>query len=314
MEFHLNPTQVGVSNDRPRYYLVAILQNVHLSSSPSPSRNNVSQRLWTITSKGYTQDQEQPSGLTNDNIQIYTSLPLLHTMDDNGTQQQQQQLPTIELYLDDDLPPKASNDFINEEKLNALRVPRSTIMKSSSWCFDIVTASDQRSSCFTSSYSRMNRGTGSILYHGDRLSLAVGGPDTDAKASKIIKLCDPSERQYDPKWWHVLLDHDDDCRELNNENDIKQLPLRYFSQTEMARLMGFPLKCDYGDARSYKSSEEVDGDTSSDSGFGFPPWCTHKQSYRLLGNSINVSLSARLCQLAISEYVDDFHRGDQSES
>mmetsp|Transcript_48835 Transcript_48835/g.118213 ORF Transcript_48835/g.118213 Transcript_48835/m.118213 type:complete len:157 (-) Transcript_48835:1955-2425(-) len=154
-------------------------------------------------------------------------------------------------------------------------------MKSSSWCFDIVSPRSRRSSCFTSSYSRMSRGTGSILYYGN--------------THNTIELSDPSQRQFNPTWWHTIVDSDSTNSSQSSSPSPSpsspQVPLRYFSQTEMARLMGFPLKGDFTST------------STSTLSFEFPPWCTHRQAYRLLGNSINVSVSSRLCELAIREYI-----------
>lgn len=58
---------------------------------------------------------------------------------------------------------------------------------------------------------------------------------------------------------------------------IKQLELRFFSPMEVARLMSFP---EY---------------------FTFPDSITDNQRYRLLGNSINVKLVARLVQILVQE-------------
>jgi tRNA (cytosine38-C5)-methyltransferase len=51
--------------------------------------------------------------------------------------------------------------------------------------------------------------------------------------------------------------------------------LRYFSGREMAQLFGFP-------------------DT-----FDFPPSCTPKQQWKLMGNSINVRVAARVLELGL---------------
>ena len=251
-EFQLNPTQIGISNDRPRYYLVASLKETN-----GNSRNNSNNNIYTIN----------------------TELPRPTTIS-SSLQEQDLHLPAIETYLDKDLPPIAiESSAINQEKLDLLRIPLSTITKPSSWCFDIVFPQSRRSSCFTSSYSRMSRGTGSILYYGNSL--------------KTIELSDPSQRQFDPSWWHTIIDstNNDSSSSSPSPSPSTQVPLRYFSQTEMARLMGFPLK---GDSTSASTSLLR---------FEFPPWCTHRQAVRLLGNSINVSVSSRLCELAMREYI-----------
>lgn len=58
---------------------------------------------------------------------------------------------------------------------------------------------------------------------------------------------------------------------------LKKLELRYFTPHEVAKLMSFP------------------------SSFSFPDESTNRQRYRVLGNSINVALVARLIQLLCDE-------------
>ena len=44
------------------------------------------------------------------------------------------------------------------------RVPAKTINSDAAWCFDVVDATDAiPTACFTRSYGRFNRGTGSVL-------------------------------------------------------------------------------------------------------------------------------------------------------
>ena len=95
-----------------------------------------------------------------------------------------------------------------------LYVPEKVLQNKSSWCFDIVCPTDHRSSCFTHSYGRYIKGTGSILYEND-----------DVNEKKLL-LLPPSEREFCSNW----------MKELN----IDGTKLRYFSGSELARLFGFP--------------------------------------------------------------------------
>jgi tRNA (cytosine38-C5)-methyltransferase len=205
--FHLTPTQVGIPNDRPRYYCVAIRENLYNCES------------------GYSTFQKE--------------------VDVNSAPIVQSELPFSDLQAHT-LPP--ISDFIDTKnnQFDALRIPSKVIESSSAWCFDIVSPQDPRSACFTHSYGKFVRGTGSILY--------TGPPDPR------IQLQSPEERQYDCKW--------------KDEIDVSR-HLRYFSGLEISKLMGFP---------NY---------------FAFPPNYTMKQQWKLVGNSLNVAVAAKLCEIAL---------------
>ena len=99
-------------------------------------------------------------------------------------------------------------------------------------------------SCFTQSYGRYIKGTGSILY------------DDDNFRSQLLR---PEEREFQENW--------------TDSYDVTKL--RYFSGTELARIFGF----------------------SDD--FSFPPDCTTKQQWKLIGNSLNVHVAAKLVELGL---------------
>ena len=142
-----------------------------------------------------------------------------------------------------------------------LLVPEKLLKSNSSWCFDIVTPSDQRSACFTSSYGKFVRGTGSVLYADHNMT---------SEESKLLKLQAPEERQFDGQWAETI-------------GPMLHGKLRYFSGLEIARIFGFPVASVGSDGWS----------------FSFPPDCTMKQQWKLLGNSINVHVAAKLCEVAI---------------
>ena len=208
---------------------------------------------------------------------ILTSIPSLGVVEP----EEASALPAISSYLDRDMPPVANDaPSINTEKLDKVQISKKTIEKSAAWCFDIVTQDDARSACFTSSYGKFIKGTGSVLYYGSDNSIVKDSSAHDAQgkadgqATDTFRLVDPKERTYDATWWEQLVSGDDDAP-----------PLRYLSDEEVARLMGFPPKEDATD--------------STESTFNFPEWCTEKQKWRLLGNSINVAVSAQIAELGI---------------
>ena len=272
-EFHLlNPTQVGIPNDRPRYYCCAVKNTKRSNSAESVASK---QLMDMFQNSGSTDSISVPSA-----SHVLTSMPSLGVLEP-GSPDIASALPTISSYLDKDLPPLANDTpSINTEKLDKVQISKKTIEKSAAWCFDIVTRDNARSACFTSSYGKFVKGTGSVLYYGGDNSIVKDSPahdvqgKADGQATDAFRLVDPKERAYDDKWWEQLVSGDGDAP-----------PLRYLSGEEVARLMGFPLE------------ENTTG--SAESTFSFPEWCTEKQKWRLLGNSINVAVSARIAELGI---------------
>jgi tRNA (cytosine38-C5)-methyltransferase len=166
--FHLTPTQVGIPNDRPRYYCVAVR-----------FPNEVS-----------THVQLEP------NLQVPPFIQTALTEGENV------ELPPISEFLED-----------NVDK-ESLRIPNKLLESRAAWCFDIVTPQDRRSACFTQSYGKFIRGTGSVLWTGD-------------ENTRMFQLVPPEEREFHDNW--------------NEGLNLKE-NLRYFSGQEVARLMGFPLE------------------------------------------------------------------------
>ncbi|KAI8051267.1 S-adenosyl-L-methionine-dependent methyltransferase [Syncephalis plumigaleata] len=117
--------------------------------------------------------------------------------------------------------------------------------------FDIVKASSRRSCCFTKGYGHHVRGTGSIL----QMNQQADTTDTFDKAWKMTSTNDN--------------EHNSNDDEVNLEL-LENLGLRYFSEHEIARLMGFPTT------------------------FTFPDSITRRQRYRALGNSLNVTVVGAL--------------------
>ena len=265
--FHLTPSHLGLPNDRPRYYSVAV-RSLKASVGGASAEGG-----------GTGPPPLLPAGM-HDGGAIRTSIP---SPGASGLPSSSSHPPTIASYLDADLPPLALGpDSVDQIKLGTLQIPKSTIAKSASWCFDVITKVAKRSACFTSSYGRFAKGTGSVLYYG-----GVGAkPRSSGEGKKNVgsdlrsrddvtqsfRLIAPSERSFDAKWWESLVLKDGDEPPL----------LRYLSGTEVARLMGFPI-----------------GNKSEEACFSFPDWCTQKQQWRLLGNSINVVVSAEVAKIGI---------------
>ena len=227
--FHLTPTQVGMPNDRPRYYCVAVQRDCWAATTAP----------WAAY---FNDDPERDSNQKKDaSFTVHTSLPELGVVPIDHVDLTK--IPTISTFLDDD-----------STNTDSLIIPPAVLQRSSSWCLDIVAPTSRRSSCFTSGYGKYMRGTGSVLLLEEKKT--GGGGDTTTTPS----LQDPHDRQFDPQW----------AAGLGNAT------VRYFSGAELTRLMGL-----------------------ASSSFSFPPDCTTKQQWKLVGNSVHVDVVAKIVQLGL---------------
>ena len=265
--FHLTPTQVKIPNDRPRYYSIAfrgtgsgINNLIHdLSSLPprtvNPSLPPVSSLLSYLNRE--TKENDTPP-------KIYKAIPELHVTPENSMNEDEDEdgnkkISTISSFLDRN----NANANTTEAATATLRVPEKVLQNQSAWCFDIVTPSDRRSSCFTHSYGRFIRGTGSILYNDEENQHKGSDAASDdaignfKKKNCVIQLFPPDQREFQVDWM----------------NQLDPGKLRYFSGNELARLFGF--------------SES----------FSFPSDTSLKQQWKLMGNSLNVRVASKLVEL-----------------
>ena len=118
MQFILTPTQFGIPNDRPRYYLLAARDSRFTLNSMESGFPETS-RLQTCIPRSVDR----------------ALLPLSRFIEDamDGDQQAQ------------------------------FHVSESILEKTASWCLDIVRCTDHATACFTKSYGRYLKGTGSVL-------------------------------------------------------------------------------------------------------------------------------------------------------
>jgi tRNA (cytosine38-C5)-methyltransferase len=241
--FHLEPTQVGLPNDRPRYFCIAVREKRGGAADKEESKANISPSLSSLG--GYLQqetlacaDASQRTTAPLDPEILHDDLKELQVAPPKD--QDAQPLPTITELLTATL-------LKEESSSDDLKIPDKILNSSAAWCMDIVTPNDRRSACFTSSYGKFIRGTGSILYTGDT-------------NNTNFALVDPKDREFDPHWADGL--------------NLK-MNLRYFSGQEMAQLFGFSSR------------------------FAFPTHITRKQQWKLVGNSLNVRVAARLIEMGL---------------
>lgn len=233
----LEPCQLGFPNDRPRYFCVAV-------RSSSDRKILIDEKSATIK---YFRAPVMDDA--SQRAEIHTSIPELQVPPKESIPATS--MRTISEYLDDERIHFSAG-------IPQLVVPCELFDRPAAWCFDIVAPDSRRSACFTSGYGRFIRGTGSILYQSATQSDAQG----QVLVAHSLALQDPQDRKYQANW----------IKELNL--DIHRL--RYFSGTEMARLLGFPRN------------------------FSFPANVSLKQQWKLVGNSLNVCVAAKVLELGLS--------------
>lgn len=312
---HLNPTQVLIPNDRPRYYCIAILgldsdsHKQHLESSCERETPQHDERIhsWFLSKL------DKDDGPLSKSRKIQTKIGPLGVEDERDVKITK--LRPISDFLDFE----GQDYYLDEEAIttttsttDSLFVSQKKLKSTASWCFDIVTPHDRRSACFTHSYGNFIRGTGSVLYI-EEFTKPASSTETvtkteciDDKDQTIIttkkrlkvsshsgdkvdrfKLIPAHKREYDSKWADGL--------DLLNR-------LRYFSGTEIARLMGFPVVSCCTTKTTNNNIVNVRDDNPPSDGrtnFMFPPNITRKQQWKLLGNSLNVKVAAKIVEVSI---------------
>ena len=258
-QFHLTPTPFGMPNERPRYYCVARLGEGECNVSHKEV-GSISDIQTTIT--GVEQIKQSPQKCYK------RKAATLEMIDDHGYKESDDSkacntdegsLCQIGKKLE--LP----NYFEYEANgtvpswLEPWKVDAKTLEKDASWCFDIVRWTDSRSACFTRSYGRFIRGTGSILY----VPSAESENDVSAGGDELLgpdSLISPKERIFGNGW---------------KSRVSKTGVLRYFTPREVANLLGFPAS------------------------FDIPKNIKKKKAYEMLGNSLHVGVAAKVVSLAL---------------
>ena len=287
-QYHLTPTQFGIPNERPRYYLTASLVKKKVSTPVDASVSNIQSKLHS--SSYHERQRELKSAL-------------------DGYQN-----PTTTLTVSSFINASDTNDselVISDEILN----------KNSSWCFDIVHPDAYVTSCFTKSYSRYSKGTGSILL--------INAPTdrTDLNTNTGIEIGQDGEDQNncDSKRKQRVMgiedddDNDDDGSSNGNGDDflssslffqelskspgqrsfstdwvqrLKEMnkSLRYFSPNELLTFFTFNAPMDRTTTTEALSKLEY----ATAQSFHFPEGISQRKQYELIGNSVNVCVIAHV--------------------
>ena len=268
-QYQLTPTQFGIPNERPRYYLIASLMHKEAKSSQHVNFQNSLQSPYSgrkIRCSLWDNQEERATGLRVAN------------------------------YINDVIEP----DLIIDDD---------TLSKKSSWCFDIVHPDHYRTSCFTKSYSRYSKGTGSVLLvdeisHNDdsrnmvsdprqaqivckRKQTAVNGDESNDDSSLLGELSKtPEERSFRTDWVNLL------------KNAKKSL--RYFSSSELLSLFAFNEPTEHSATTDALSKL----DYAHKQSFEFPMEISRRKQYELLGNSVNVCVVGHLLMKLLQPSTD----------
>ncbi|KAG0044436.1 tRNA (cytosine-5-)-methyltransferase [Gryganskiella cystojenkinii] len=155
---------------------------------------------------------------------------------------------------------------VNDPRMKQYMIPDKTLLKYGR-LFDIVKENMRRSCCFTKAYYHFVESTGSIFQMEQDKDTATTFDEAEALKAKAAP----------------------DTKEAE-ENNVKALELlrglglRYFTEGEVARLMGFPIE---------------------EGKFSFPKTTSLKQRYRVLGNSINVKVVSQLIRYLLASKDDN---------
>lgn len=136
--------------------------------------------------------------------------------------------------------------------LDSLLEKRATVL-------DIARPDSNRTMCFTKAYTHYTEGTGSVF-------CPLSKENVETAFDRFKATDSPS----------------------NGLEQLRSLRMRYFTPSEVARLMCFPV------------DRNLDG-VALASTFSFPKVTTKRQKYRLLGNSINVFVVSLLIRVLFEQ-------------
>jgi len=253
-QFLISPTDLGTPNQRARYFLIA-KRGKHMKFHFDPYVINWKKKNEAKEPENKKQrlNDEEEKDLSDNEEEIAD-----HLKEETGARK----MPTAKVKMYENMDvfvrhdgPDANSQILGlkkKEKIHSLeRYIQDLDFKEEVWneiyvltdqlkrrflnVLDIVRTSSSRSICFTKAYGKYAQGTGSMI--------------------DMMEKIDPNDRTKD--------------------REPEDFELRYFTEMEVAGLMGFPKD------------------------FSFPPDLTTRQRYALLGNSLNVDVAAVLIKLMV---------------
>jgi tRNA (cytosine38-C5)-methyltransferase len=349
MQFALSPTQFGVPNERPRYYLLAVrngsfeysdkgqYRDIDSSSNRYQFDGNDSN---DIDIGNDDSDDKQKNGEGDDNIS--NGIDNGSNNDDNNVNDTDNSNVSSSRRIYTSIPGQLSmpavplSSYISQSlslpEIENLLVPEKLLEKNASWCMDIVTAKDKTTSCFTKSYSKYFKGTGSVLLISDpSLSVPNRDPSLLSSVDRIedsAKIIEVSSKSSAVATTVIDMNNPDNLtaeafqmspakRKFNMDwkDELQGNKLRFFSPDELIRLFGFRGldHIEINKIDNERSIKDIDGndngngksnDGSSSSGKEvneevemknfFPPHIPQKKCFELIGNSLNVIVVSHL--------------------
>lgn len=280
-EFILTPLQLGIPYSRPRYFALAKKQPLRFLADGSADRKPVECTASALL--GAAPLANAPFGATSDPDvrQACVSEFLVHDplLEWNGCEPQRQHPPDPE-----DVATCAARDSDDEgDPWSLYAVPRKVITQSGP-ALHAVSPSAKRINCFTKTYSRYAKATGSVLATRnvdrlpDRRRLNGGRPLNSAK-KRAIEEC--NGRLLEPRSDEPADLAEQGAKSNFGEDDVgcptADLGLRYFTPREVANFHSFPAD------------------------FSFPSHVTLRQRYALLGNSLSVAVVADLLRYLLAD-------------
>ncbi|KAF9356521.1 tRNA (cytosine-5-)-methyltransferase [Mortierella sp. NVP85] len=254
-EMLITPLQIGIPNSRMRYYCLA-RKTEKVGSFVHPVTGTLIGYIPSLDA----QNQEDTDGEGGE----------LKDFGSRGDEGDSGKKPDEDMILSDPmlaLKVEVLEKYIEfmdmeDERMRRYMIPDKTLLKYGR-LFDIVKGTTRRSCCFTKGYYHFVESTGSILQMVTEKDTAVIFDEAEALKAKAQT----------------------NALDLDDENNTKALALlrtlglRYFTENEVAHLMGFPI---------------------TEGKFSFPATTSLKQRYRVLGNSINVKVVSQLIQYLLT--------------
>jgi site-specific DNA-cytosine methylase len=323
MQFDLTPSQFGVPNERPRFYLLAILYGEFSESDLKVS----------IPNRGIASVDDTAGGVVVGRVDrtVRTCIPGIAPKDPIA----------LSAYLNDSLSSSELGDLIMTEK---------DLEKNASWCLDIVSPMDSYTSCFTKSYSKYFKGTGSVLlipdpYLSSKISTnsqlstdavvpsGVGSESENKMSLRVSSDVPPvdttiappafEQRNYTSEGASASTTHPPAASKSATSADFREMPemrtfdpnwkeklkgnkLRFFSPPELLRLFGFlplqqsrkNLKRSNMDCASDETTVDVESNLLDEKPF-FPSNVTNRKCYELIGNSLSVTVVSHLLEFLL---------------
>ena len=179
--WHLTPTMVGVPHERPRYFECAVRSRDGDGGAAAWTEADAVplEGVWPV-----------PLGGDVDSRPIADFLDCPASLDET---------------------PDAA------DRVEPWLLPASLLDRDAAWCLDVVDATERApTACFTRSYGRFAKGTGSVLYvRADAADRGVAGLG--------LERSDPTDRHFGTDWKAKV-----------------HGKLRFFTPKEIANLLGFP--------------------------------------------------------------------------